>query len=453
MRYGKISRCRIHAVALACFAVGIAASAVTVVAAKQKLRFWVPAEYTWNQMASKFEKENPNVDIDVVSGNLDKLYTMITAGLMPDVWGPWDTPGITADVNRNWALDLTPFITRDGKSMNISDFFPGLMKSFKVKGKVYSLPIFYYIDWYFYDTQKYAQAGLVPPPVNPNDRSWTWEQMVSNAQKITKYDSKGQVSQPGLEFGRSFDNWRHLWGAKLYDEEGLKSSIPQRIYLDTPQMTEALTKAWELIYRYKVAKPTAAAMAWSNKQTASSIEGGWNIKFIMPIKGFKWSLAPLPYARTNAGTTWPDGWRIAKNTKNKELAWKFVRFLCAPENMRIIVSDQKSNYKGTGVARKSVFSDTMAEDISKVNGMRPADILRIYEGADEVGIVKESDTICLHTDISRTYLEPILTDLWANKVAPKEAAVRLQSQANKGLPILFTRWLRNIKFTGADKVK
>ena len=427
------------------------ACATPATAAKRKLRVWLPAEYTWRQMATKFEKENPGVSVDVVYGDMDKLYTMITAGLMPDVWGPWETPGITADVNRNWALDLTPYIARDGKAMNMGDFFPGMMRQFKVRGKQYSLPIFYYVDWFFYDAQKYSQAGLPPPPTDPKDKSWSWERMVANAQKVAKYNTQGQLSQAGVEFGRGFGNWLRLWGVHLYDQEALKTSIPQAIDVSSPAVVEALTKAWELIYRHKVTKPAISYFA--GKQAASSMEAGWKIFEIIPLKNFKWALAPLPYGSTNSGTLWPDGLRISRICKDKELAWKFVKFLCAPENMRMIISDPKSSRRGSGVARKSVFSETMAQDIGRASGMNPADVIQIFEGADDVGVVKEQETICLDEDLTGRYLQPILLDLWANKMSPKEAATRLQNQANKALPVLFQRWIRNMKFTGADKVK
>jgi ABC-type glycerol-3-phosphate transport system substrate-binding protein len=434
---------------------GICATFVSpALGAKKKIRFWVENLYTWREIAAKFEKENPNVDVEVVSGDLDKLYAMITAGMMPDVWGPWNTPGITADVNRNWALDLTPYIARDGKQMNIGDFFPGLMRQFKVKGRQYSLPIFYYVDWFVYDTQKYAQAGLAMPPIDPKDRSWTWERMVANAQKTTKYNTRGQVDQPGLEFSRTFDNcnWTKLWGASLYDAEGLRTSIPQRIYFTTSEMVTALTKAWELIYKYKVSSP--AQIGFASKKCAASIECGWNVsRNVMKLKNYKWALAPLPYGVTNAGTTYPDGWRISRICKDKELVWKFVKFLSSPESMKIIVRDDKSDFKGSGVARKSVFNQTMAQDIGNIAGMRASDVMQIYEGADDVGIVQDRETICLHVDITRTYLDSILNDLWSNKMSPREASVRLQNQADKAMPVLFQRWLRNVKFTGADKVK
>lgn len=424
-------------------------------AAKKKLRFWVPyGSYSWQQMEAKFEKANPNVDVQVLTGgDIDKFYAMVTAGLMPDVWGPWGTPGITADVNRDWAADLTPYITRDGKSMDIDDFFPGLMRNFKIKGKQYALPIFYYVDWFFYDTQRYAQAGLAPPPLDPKDRSWTWDVMVANAMKTTTYTSQGAVQKPGLEFNRDMDvaNWPKLWGVDMYDAEAMRTSIPQHVAINTPGMTNALTKVWDLIYRHKVTKPVESRFL--GKQVAAAIESGWNILFVMPLKGFKWALAPLPYAKTNTGITYPDGWRISRLCADKELAWKFVKFLCEPDSMRLIVRDDKSTYKGTGVARKSVFGETMATDIAKASGMRAADILRIYEGADDVGVVDEGELICLHSDMNRVYLMPILNDLWANKVSPVDAAAKMQTAADKALPTLFKRWIRDVEFAGANKAK
>lgn len=432
--------------------IGLLASSA--VFAKKTLKFWVPSGYTWKQMETKFEKENKNVDIQIVSGGLDKFYTMITAGLMPDIWGPWDTPGITADVNRNWALDLGPFIKRDGKAMKIDDFFPGLMRQFRVRGRQYSLPIFSYADWYFYNTDLYAQAGLQPPPLNAKDKSWNWDKMILNAQKTTKIGANGRFTQAGLEFSRDFSctpNWVHLWGVPLYSKEALQTSIPQNVNLDGPEMQNALTKMWELIHKYRVVSP--GSMGFSGGKVAGSIEHGWNVKYIMLVKKLKWAIAPLPWAVTNSGTLWPDGWRISRICKDKELAWKFVKFLCAPENMRLIISDPKGQYPGTAVARKSVFEETLGRDISRVTGMKPGDVFRVQEQMDDVGIVKESETICLHTDLSTQYIEPILTQVWSNKLSPRQGTAKLQEAVNKAMPVLFKRWMRNVKYTGVDITK
>ena len=79
---------------------------------------WYLTGTSWKALAEKFEKENPNVDIVMIYGDMDKFYTMTTAGPMPDVWGPWGTPGIHADVNRNWAVEVTAYLKRDEKSMD-----------------------------------------------------------------------------------------------------------------------------------------------------------------------------------------------------------------------------------------------------------------------------------------------------------------------------------------------
>lgn len=420
-------------------------------AAKKTLRWWVPGDIVWKELAAKFEKSNPGVQIVVVNGTIDKFYTMVTAGMMPDIWGPWETPGITADVNRNWALDLTPYIKRDGKSMNIDDFFPGLMRQFRVKGKQYSLPMFYYTDWFYYDVTKYNKAGLASLPIDAKDKSWNWDKMVINAQKTVQYDSQGKVKQPGIETNRYIGNWRHIWGVDFYGESAYKTSVPQEIHINTPEFERALTKVWELTFKHKVQAPGWDSKSFTSKTTAQSLEDGWIIKLLMPVKNFKWALAPLPWGETNSGRTWPDGWRISRITKDKEIAWKFIKYLCSPEAMDYAVTSAKSTYRGTGVARRSVFRDTMAEDISKVNGMKSGDVLRIYEQADDVGFVKDQETICLNEDIFRTYINPILPDFWNNRLSPKATAVKMQQAADKAMPILFNRWLRNIKFTGADK--
>lgn len=423
------------------------------VMAKKKITWWVGSEYSWKQMHDLFEKQNPNIDIVMVHGDIDKFYTMITAGMMPDIWGPWSTPGIHADVNRNWAIDLGPYLKRDSKEMNMDDFFPGVMRQFKIAGKQYSLPIFSYADYYFYNKQLYAQAGIPVPPVDATkNHNWSWEQMVANAQKTTIKDASGKVKQWGTNFSTGlfdFPNYFHMWGAEPYSEETLKTSVPQTVHWNSPEMINALTKVWELRWRYNV-----AGGDFTGGKTASTFEHGYNIQNYMKTKKLQgqWGISPLPWAKTNSGTLWPDGWRISRICKDKESAWKFVKFLCSPGSMNLIVSDPKSSKPGSPVVRKSVFKETLGRDVGKMTGMEPADVFSVHEQADDVGIVKYQETVCLHADLEK-YLNPELEKIWTNKVDPKTGAANLQKVADKALPVLFNRWLRNIKFTGADKAK
>lgn len=428
------------------------AGVAPVSAAKKKLSVWLGTSYEWKTATAMFEKTHPNIDVVLLDGDIDKFYTMTMAGMMPDVWGPWSTPGLTADVNRNWALDIGPYVKRDGKAMNIDDFFPGLMGQCRIRGKLYSLPIFSYTDWFFYNTTMWAQAGIQPPPLDASDKSWNWESMLATALKTTKRSADGtKISQAGLEFSRSFidtPNFVRMWGARIYSEEAYRSTIPQDIDMNSPQMKTALTKVWELIYKHRVTTP--AGMPFLNNKTASSIEEGWRAFYYMNVKAMKWAIAPLPWAVSNAGTIYPDGLIISRISKNKDAAWEYVKYLCSPEVMRMIVTDPKSNRRGSAVARKSVFSETMGSEVGKVTGMNPVDVYRVHKQADEVGIAKEKETICLHTDLARQYIEPVLTQFWANKISPSQIADTLDSTAAKGMAILFTRWMRNVKYTGVQ---
>ena len=418
------------------------------VLAKKKITWWAPSDNSWRQVREKFMAANPTMDVQMIHGDVDKFYTMITAGLMPDIWGPWSTAGIHADVNRNWAIDLTPYLKRDGKSMNIDDFFPGVMRQFKIAGKQFSLPIFSYADYYFYNPQLYAQAGLNPPPIEAS-KEWNWDRMVANSQKLTVLDAAtGKPKQFGLQFSTGlfdFPNYFHLWGAEPYSVDTLRSSIPQDMHWTTPEMVTCLTKMWELKFRYNV-----VGGSFTGGKLGSTIEHGYNIQSNMQAKKLKWAIAPLPWAVTNSGTLWPDGWRISRVCKDKELAWKFIKFICSPDIMRMVVSDPKSAHPGSPVVRKSIFKETLGRDVGNATGMAPQDVFRVHEQADDVGIVKYQETVCLHVDIQK-FLNPELDKLWANKVDGRTCATNLQKVTDRMLPGLFARWLRNVKFTGADK--
>jgi hypothetical protein len=135
--------------------------------------------------------------------------------------------------------------------------------------------------------------------------------------------------------------------------------------------------------------------------------------------------------------------------KNKELAWKFVKFLCRKDIMTYLVSDPKSQRFGTPAARKSVFAETLGKDIGKATGMKASDVLAVHAGMDEVGVLKRQESICVHMDLL-PFWNPIKQKLWDNKISPQQCAQQLQDMSNRQLPILFKRWVRNIRFTGKE---
>jgi ABC-type glycerol-3-phosphate transport system substrate-binding protein len=423
------------------------------VSAKKTINWWVGgASSNWTFLAKEYMKQHPNVNVVQLSGDMDKFYTMITAGLMPDIWGPWSTPGIRADVNRNWATDLTSYIRADSKSIDLPDFYPGLMAKFRVNGKQYSLPCFAYQDYFFYNTEMYAAAGIAPPPMDAQDKSWSWDKMVANGEKTTKYGADGtSIQVAGIEFLRDMfhvPQFFSIWGALFYSDKAVMSSVPQEMQFDTPQALTALTKAHDLIYKQRISSP--AGNSFQSRRASQAMVPGWQIKNFMLQKGLKWAIANEPWGVTNQAHMNPDGWRIGKTCKDKALAWDFVKFLCSPASLTYLTSDPKSDFQGTPASRRSVFTDTLAPTVSRVTGMRPSDILTVHSQADQINDVIYVSSICIHADIA-PFLQVTTDKLWQDKLSPAQAAKQLQDTANKRLPDLFKRWVRNIAFTGAEK--
>lgn len=422
-------------------------------AKKVNIKWWSPGPAPFKELVKEYQKAHPGVTITTVTGTMDKFYTMVTAGLMPDMWGPYDTPGIKADVNRDWATDLTPYIKRDGAAMDINDFFPGLMREFRVNGKQYALPFICWEDFFFYNTDMYAQAGLNPPPVDSSDKSWNWDRMVLNAKKISKADANGKLIIAGVEFERNLSAspaFLRMWNALPYTDAALRSSVPQQIDWTSPEMVNAFTKVHDLIYKHRVAPAVGTGL--ENGKLGQQFSAGWRIQYITQQKKVKWAMANLPWGETNAGTMWPDGWRMSKVSKNKEQVWDFIKFLCSKHALTTLVTAPSSAVAAVPMARKSVFAETLGASIAKMTGMRQADVVQVAAQADAVNGVKYQETICIHMDLALQYLEPIANNLWANKVSPVRATAELQDVTNKRLPALFQRWVRNVKFTGKEPV-
>ena len=115
----------------------------------------------WNDFIAAFEKEYPNVKVELDVVNWDNVYqkttTLISANQEPDVL---NTDTIMVQYADQGLLEpLDGYMDESFKS----EFIPSLLASGVYKGKTYGLPLLASVRALFYNKDVFEKAGIKPP--------------------------------------------------------------------------------------------------------------------------------------------------------------------------------------------------------------------------------------------------------------------------------------------------
>ncbi len=117
----------------------------------------------------------------------------------------------------------------------LKGFYPGFMENSQTGGKTWGIPFQRSTIVLYYNKEMFKEAGL-----DPNRPPQTWTEMLDYAQKLTKRDASGKVTQWGVQIPSSgFPYW--LFQA-LAIENGvnLMNAAGTQTYYDKPEVIAAL---------------------------------------------------------------------------------------------------------------------------------------------------------------------------------------------------------------------
>lgn len=195
-------------------------------------------------------------------------------------------------------------------------------------GKLWALPI----DWarvaVFYNEEKFAKAGLGPPPDD-----WSWHEFLQVARRLTvDLNGDGNFDEFAI---RDFTSYWPLM-AWSFSGHGLYDDLrrPTRTLINSPGVIEGIDFLANMINQSNVI-PTRRNLAdWQNVFTngvaAMEITGHWRIPAFVETLDFDWNIAPLPRGVTSVNRIDGSGFAISRQTEYPNEAWEFVKFLAAP---------------------------------------------------------------------------------------------------------------------------
>jgi multiple sugar transport system substrate-binding protein len=261
-----------------------------------------------------------------------KLETLIAAGTPPDVAF---AVGSTyhGQAAQGFYEDLTPYVARD-KSFDVNDFVPFWIEAGRFRGKLYFFPFDPGTMVVFWNKRLFTNAGL---PAPDSRQTLTWPQFLEMARQLTRVPPAVPESQ--VQFGAALAQER-LWyllpwqiGVEVFDKDFT------RCQLNDPRAIDAIQFAADLRGKHGVWRPVTfqgPPTSFPAGNVGLQHTGYWQAgpyREQMKPKGEDFDVIPFPTfpGRPRLTIGWGSGHAIVAGSKQKAIAWEFVKVLSEKE--------------------------------------------------------------------------------------------------------------------------
>ncbi|MDZ7361107.1 MAG: sugar ABC transporter substrate-binding protein [candidate division KSB1 bacterium] len=250
-----------------------------------------------------------------------KILIQTAAGNPPDVFLLSSTD-LSTLAYRGVLKNLSSFISAD-TSFHLADFFPALLKTATIRDQVFGIPIGYTPMVMYYNRRLFREAGVHDP-----DTSWTWNDFLQTAIKLTKREADGRTKQFGCMISMAGYTFVYPFGGHFFDERR------QWFQLDQPKTLAALQFYGDLAMKYRVTtSPTEklfnSDQGFRQEAVAMIAAGRWQVPNFARTK-LDWGVAPMPRGEISATGVIVYNLVMSKFSKRQQQAWEFIKFMASP---------------------------------------------------------------------------------------------------------------------------
>ncbi|HEY2818513.1 MAG TPA: ABC transporter substrate-binding protein [Casimicrobiaceae bacterium] len=318
-------------------------SAVAVAQAPVEVSFFYPVAVGGpitkivDGFAADFEKENSGIKLKPIYAgsyqeSIAKALTAVKSGEPPVTSILLSTDMFTL-IDEDAIVPFDDMVKTPEDKAWLASFFPAFMENSQTGGKTWGIPFQRSTIVLYYNKDAFKEAGL-----DPNKPPATWKEMAEVAQKLTKHDGSGKVTQWGVQIPSSgFPYW--LFQA-LAIENGvnLMNAAGTETYYDKPEVIEALQYWVDLVKKYKVHPEgivewgttpkdffeRKVAMVWTTTGNLTNVKN--NAKF-------DFGVAMLPANKSRGSPTGGGNFYIFKKSTpaQREAAFKFIKWVTTPQ--------------------------------------------------------------------------------------------------------------------------
>jgi multiple sugar transport system substrate-binding protein len=323
--------------------------------------FGDPAEIdAYKELIAAFERENKDVRVQFIpvgkqKDHMAKLTTSFVGGDAPDLFlinfrrfGQFAEKAVLEP--------LGPRIFERGK-IKREDLYEQTVEAFTYNDTVSCIPQNVSSLVVYYNRKLFEEAG-VPFPKD----DWLWKDFSAAVLKLTrdvdgdrKTDVYGLAFEPYLIRIAPFI-WQN--GGEIVDD----LNKPTKLTLDGPTAGTAL-KFLKTLGSYGAVPPQAEAMTedadarFARGGVAMLLQSRRYTATLRPIKGLDWDVAPLPMRRKKHTALHSDAYCMAKDSKQKDAAYRFVEYALSPAGAEILARSGRTVPAVKSIAESPVFLD------------------------------------------------------------------------------------------------
>ena len=304
-------------------------------AAQTEISFYYPVAVggpitrTIDQYAADFEKENPAIKVKPIYAGtyqetLVKALTAHKSGTPPVI-------SVLLSTDMFTLIDEDAIVPIEG--IDTKPFYPAFMANSQTGGKTWGVPFQRSTIVLYWNKELFKEAGL-----DPNKPPASWKEMVEYAQKLTKRDASGNVTQWGIQIpSTAFPYWL-FQGLTTPNGVELMNSAGTQTYFDKPEVIEALTFWVDLGRKHKVMAP--GTIEWGTtpkdffeRKTAMMYTTTGNLTNVRNNAKFDFGVAMLPAAKRRGSPTGGGNFYVFKKStkEQQQAALTFIKWVTAPE--------------------------------------------------------------------------------------------------------------------------
>ncbi len=388
--------------------------------------FWgSPEEAASHKMvADAFMKAHPTIKIETWNQPWSDYFTKIQAlwasndpKVVPDIAFLWPTPKYAAE---GVLENLDPYIQKSG--YNLNDYWGGLLESARYKGSVYGLPRDIEVNILYYNKALFDKAGVKYP-----DETWTWDDLLAAAEKLTVKDASGKVTQYALAMeGGKYSKWVNQNGGAILDDY----VNPSKCLLSTPNSIAAVKFFADMMNKGYAMRDADLSQAGGDQAVFQSGQAAMIIQNTSRVSSFNaakmnYDVAVVPIPK--GGKRWnPAGgaaWVMSAKSDSKDAAWTFLSWLQSKDGGQKVYTERGEIFP----ALKSV-----AESPVFMTDQPPANKKGIVTEAAASG-VGGFGYFPEWGELDSSVISPTMQKIWAGEADPAQALPELCTRVDQFL--------------------
>ncbi len=375
-------------------------------------------------VADAFMAEHPEIKIELWNQPWDDYFTKIQAlwasndaKTIPDIAFLWPTPKFAAE---GVLENLDSYIK--ASSYDLNDYWPGLLESAKYNGSVYGFPRDIEVTVLYFNKDLFDKAGVKYP-----DESWTWDDLLAAAEKLTVKDASGNVTQYALAVeGGKFYKWLNQNGGAVFDDY----RNPSKCMLAEPASVAGVKFFADMMNNGYAMRPADLNQAGGDAAVFQSGQAAMILQNTSRVSAFNkagmnYDVAVVPIPK--GGKRWNGAggaaWVMSSGSDNKDAAWTFLQWLQSTNGGEKIYTERGEIFPALQSTANSPVFMTDQPPANKKGIIAEA----AASGVGNFGYFPEWG------ELDGSVLGPAMDKIWAGEATPEEALPGLCEQIDQFL--------------------